>query len=650
MMRRLALAAAAAGVAAAASPCPYVGYSAEATILVADSTTCGPLNTLCLVDFACRKVQYINGTRGHVLGPLSAIGDLRAYDQTTSLTITCTTTDRIRTTDLALPLGLQSLTITSCGLQPDSFDHVEWAQLASLSLDTNGLQLLPTNLPRMASSLSVTNNLVRSLDGFVASDALRQLDLRNNKLQTLTRLDWTNQAEITLDGNTALNAITNVTMTSARLTRFSLRRCPVSSFIVEKATLDALANLPPVGSTQATTGRGFEADLLSFPATAQTQCDAVHGTKTPLHGQYAVCVLPWVAPSPPLTTSYVGIGLTGAGSAIIVAVVGLWLYRRRRRRHAAELAKGTDTPSGGHYTMDQSMSMLDLQTLVLCRLDDHDVTLGKTVATGASGTVSRGTFKDQPVAIKRLITASHANLRDVQTFIDEIKLLAAIDSPHVVKLVGCVWTQPRDMKAVLEWMDSGDLRDYLVSHRDLSWPHKVSYLEQIVAGLVYIHTMNVIHRDLKSRNIVLDAVKGAKLTDFGVAKIDLSETMTMGVGTFRWMAPEVLRGSDYGVAADMYSLGVVLSELDTHRIPYSDMKNENGRPIVDTAVIGLVLAGSLQPTFSSACPPWIRALAQQCLEFDPTKRPTAMQVMYRVHQETKGQASRRPAAHGCSRP
>ena len=84
------------------------------------------------------------------------------------------------------------------------------------------------------------------------------------------------------------------------------------------------------------------------------------------------------------------------------------------------------------------------------------------------------------------------------------------------------------------------------------------------------------------------------------------------------------------------SLGVVLSEFDTHRIPYEDLTNSvNGEPLGDTPIMVQVVAGTLKPTFSKECPPWIREMAMQCLSLNPQERPTAMQLSYIVRTQMK---------------
>ncbi|CAK5249847.1 unnamed protein product [Aphanomyces euteiches] len=181
--------------------------------------------------------------------------------------------------------------------------------------------------------------------------------------------------------------------------------------------------------------------------------------------------------------------------------------------------------------------MTQLSTI---RLDVKQIRFEKKLGFGAFANVWLGFCQDEMVAIKKL----HSYRRSVdqlKAFVDEINLMASFNSPYIVKLIGAAWTRPVDIHCVMEFMDSGDLKNYLEIHKSIR--------------LVYLHSMDIIHRDIKSRNVLLDSIKGTKLTDFGISKEDMQATMTVGVGTFRWMAPKVLQDKYYTVAADIYSLG-----------------------------------------------------------------------------------------------
>jgi len=153
-----------------------------------------------------------------------------------------------------------------------------------------------------------------------------------------------------------------------------------------------------------------------------------------------------------------------------------------------------------------------------------------------------------------------------------------------------------------------------------------------------MHTLNpkLIHRDLKSRNVLIDAQAGAKLSDFGISRNrSYTETMTAGVGTARWIAPEVILGGHYTEFADIYSFGVVLSEIDTCKPPYHDAVNTNGGKMQDVTILQLVSAGKLTPSLSPECPPSIVQLTQACLAFDPAQRPSAIHISYELRKIMK---------------
>ncbi|CAH0473585.1 unnamed protein product [Peronospora belbahrii] len=109
--------------------------------------------------------------------------------------------------------------------------------------------------------------------------------------------------------------------------------------------------------------------------------------------------------------------------------------------------------------------------------------------------------------------------------------------------------------------------------------------------------------------------------------------MTAGVGTSLWMAPEVMMGEEYNEKADVFSMGVVLSELDFHTLPYSnavEVKNQN-RNIASAAIVHLVATGKLRVEFSSAGSRLMAELGLSCVALNPDDRPTAAEVLYKLH-------------------
>ncbi|KAF0719231.1 Aste57867_1186 [Aphanomyces stellatus] len=276
--------------------------------------------------------------------------------------------------------------------------------------------------------------------------------------------------------------------------------------------------------------------------------------------------------------------------------------------------------------------------LALWRLDENEIQPSRVLSRGAFGEVWVGSYRHTPVAIKKLL-ATRSLPDTVDTFVAEILLMARLECPYIVKFIGVSWFRKAEMMLVLEFMDQGDLRTKLetTTHAQFPYDEKLTCALSVIYGLAYLHTLDmpVIHRDIKSRNVVLDSVHGTKLTDFGVSREDSSETMTVGIGTFRWMAPEILTDSHYSLAADIYSFGVLLAELDTHLLPYSDQVNDKGKTLNDTAIMSCVMQGTIQPTFTPACPNVWLTLAKDCLSYDPTNRPTAGEVAHRLRDIQK---------------
>ncbi|CAK4114232.1 unnamed protein product [Aphanomyces euteiches] len=284
-----------------------------------------------------------------------------------------------------------------------------------------------------------------------------------------------------------------------------------------------------------------------------------------------------------------------------------WIKRIRERRKQRKIEAA-------------AYSGIDMTPLTKVRIELKKLKMHEILGCGAFADVCRGTFQDEVVAVK-VLQSNRTSLQQLKAFVDEINLMASFDSPYIVKLIGAAWTRPLDILCVMEFMDSGDLKNYLDSHKKLSWAEKILHLLCIAEGLVYLHSIDIIHRDIKSRNVLLDSTKGTQLTDFGISKEDIQATMT----------GQVLKDEHYTIAADIYSLGVIMSELDTHSIPYHDIRNPtNSEPISDHALIGKVLAGEVTPTFTDNCPRWFLDMAKQCLRHNPLERPTAMQISHIV--------------------
>ncbi|CCI41041.1 unnamed protein product [Albugo candida] len=261
----------------------------------------------------------------------------------------------------------------------------------------------------------------------------------------------------------------------------------------------------------------------------------------------------------------------------------------------------------------------------------------RVVSKGAFGEVWLAQLEDRQVAVKRMLAERKNDEKEIECFAAEIKLMASFSHPKIVEFVGLSWINVQDLCAVTEYMPRGDLFDHLKKKQgQLRWYDQKLYLaEDIAEALSYLHSLQpkVIHRDLKSKNVLLDHQFRAKLSDFGISRErELEETMTAGVGTVYWIAPEVLLGRKYTEKADIYSFGVVMSELDTHHLPYSDHKDGAGRRVTPVKIARAVAQLGLRPTFSRACPQKVRLLAMRCLDANPDRRPPADELVQLLQQ------------------
>ncbi|KAL4094867.1 hypothetical protein PRIC1_010518 [Phytophthora ramorum] len=136
---------------------------------------------------------------------------------------------------------------------------------------------------------------------------------------------------------------------------------------------------------------------------------------------------------------------------------------------------------------------------------------------------------------------------------------------------------------------------------------------QILLGSDHLHGKRIPYELLVFENALSKGASG--------------ETMTGGIGTPYWIAPEVLEGEHYTEQADIYSFGVVLSELDTGKIPYHDAVTEDGTKLKPFRILNEVMSGTLRPSFAGDCPARIQRISTACLSLDPSSRPTAQELV-----------------------
>ena len=253
------------------------------------------------------------------------------------------------------------------------------------------------------------------------------------------------------------------------------------------------------------------------------------------------------------------------------------------------------------------------------------LTLGKLLGEGGFGAVYQGLYNGDPVAIKRLKTQ---NLTDkaVEELRNEAKIMfqLGLESKYIVPLKKICLEAPH-YSLVMELMPKGSLYDLLRNNQPLPWEIRFQIAMDAAWGLKDLHGYHILHRDLKSLNILLDDRLRAKLADFGLAKVkhETSSQSSIAKGTVLWMAPELFDDEPkMTTASDIYSFGMVLWELVTRALPYAKAPNQ--------MVAARWIEKGKKEDIPGDCPAELKKIIESCWETLPAKRPTAVQVAERL--------------------
>ncbi len=266
---------------------------------------------------------------------------------------------------------------------------------------------------------------------------------------------------------------------------------------------------------------------------------------------------------------------------------------------------------------------------VSLNINYKDIKLGDEIGKGGFGIVYRGTWKYNQVAVKQLLAAPTGDA--LKDFKEEMQTHASLRSDHIVQLYGCC-LGPYCM--VMQYMPRGSLSNYLKEHRtkDLDWNIGYKIITDIACGLAFLHDNEIVHRDLKSLNVLLDENYHAKLSDFGLAKIK-HESKTMlryggSAGTTAWMAPELFaRKAVYTKKADIYSLGITFWEIAARKIPFEDA--------ADPSIIPTWVKEGEREEIPASCPPKLASLIKFCWHGKPEERPTAARIVEYLRSDEK---------------
>ncbi|XP_018355168.1 PREDICTED: mitogen-activated protein kinase kinase kinase 13 isoform X9 [Trachymyrmex septentrionalis] len=226
------------------------------------------------------------------------------------------------------------------------------------------------------------------------------------------------------------------------------------------------------------------------------------------------------------------------------------------------------------------------------------------LGSGAQGAVFSGKLNKEIVAVKKVKEPKETDIRH----------LRKLNHPNIVHFKG-VCTKPPCYCIIMEFCPFGPLYDLLRAGEPVPPARLVSWSKQIAVGMAYLHAHKIIHRDLKSPNVLIGQGEIVKISDFGTSRQwnEISTKMTFA-GTVAWMAPEVIRNEPCSEKVDIWSYGVVLWELLSGEIPYKDVDS--------SAVMWGVGSNSLHLPIPTSCPEGYGLLVKQCWSAKPRNRPS----------------------------
>ncbi|XP_022874061.1 serine/threonine-protein kinase HT1-like isoform X1 [Olea europaea var. sylvestris] len=257
--------------------------------------------------------------------------------------------------------------------------------------------------------------------------------------------------------------------------------------------------------------------------------------------------------------------------------------------------------------------------------------LGLRFAHGAHSQLYHGIYKEQPVAVKMIRVPDDDENGDLggrleKQFTREATLLSRLHHENVIKFMAAC-RKPPVFCIITEYLSKGSLRSYLhkLEHKPVPLQKLITLALDIARGMEYIHSQGVIHRDLKPENILINEDFCLKVADFGIACEEAyCDLLADDPGTYRWMAPEMIRKKHYGRKVDVYGFGLILWEFVAGTIPYEDMT-----PIQAAFA---VVNKNLRPAIPDYCPLAMRALIDQCWSVQPDKRPEFWQIVKVLEQ------------------
>uniref|UniRef100_A0A7N8X244 Tyrosine-protein kinase n=1 Tax=Mastacembelus armatus TaxID=205130 RepID=A0A7N8X244_9TELE len=252
-------------------------------------------------------------------------------------------------------------------------------------------------------------------------------------------------------------------------------------------------------------------------------------------------------------------------------------------------------------------------------LDITKLTLGKNIGEGEFGAVYEGEYMGQRVAVKTIkcdVTA--------QAFLQETTVMTKLQHKNLVRLLGVILH--KGLHIVTELMSKGNLVNFLRTRGRsvVNSDQLLRFALDVCDGMEYLESKKLVHRDLAARNVLLSDDNVAKISDFGLTKVD-SKASDNAKLPVKWTAPEALKKEKFSTKSDVWSYGVLLWEIFSYgRQPYPKMSLNEVKERVE---------GGYRMEAPEDCPPGVYALMRICWEQDPRRRPAFHKLREKLERD-----------------
>ncbi|KAK3164042.1 hypothetical protein QOZ80_1AG0011810 [Eleusine coracana subsp. coracana] len=326
---------------------------------------------------------------------------------------------------------------------------------------------------------------------------------------------------------------------------------------------------------------------------------------------------------------------------MLLVLVAIFIARKHKQLKTKRLKQKFFKQNRGQLLQQLVAQRADIAERMIIPLEElekatNNFDKAREIGGGGHGTVYKGILSDlHVVAIKK---SKIAVQREIDEFINEVAILSQVSHRNVVKIFGCC-LETQVPLLVYEFVSNGTLYNHLhvTEPRSLSWDDRLRIATEITKAIAYLHSavsVPVIHRDIKSTNILLDNTLTSKVSDFGASRhipVDRTGVTTKVQGTIGYMDPTYYYTRRLTEKSDVYSFGVLLIELLTRKKPYSYVSLEDEGLVAH--FIGLLTSGRLGDILDwqvteegGAQVEEVAALAATCVKLNPDERPTMRQV------------------------